>query len=189
MTTDISSRGYAHPQRLVSTDWVAAHADDPNVKVIESDEDVLLYDTGHVPGSIKLDWVADLNDPVRRDYLDRSAFEAKMRELGIRRDDTLVFYGDKNNWWACYALWVFELFGHPDLRIMDGGRAKWQAEGRPMTTERPSHPMSDYVAPERDDSMFRAFRDRVMRHVDEGGKLIDVRSPDEFSGKKLHMPE
>jgi thiosulfate/3-mercaptopyruvate sulfurtransferase len=126
---------------------------------------------------------------VRRDYSDRANFEQRMSQLGIHRDDTLVFYGDKDNWWATYALWVFELFGHPDVRIMDGGRAKWEAEGRPLTTDRPSYPASDYAAPERDDSQIRAFRDRVEAHVRSGGCLVDVRSPEEYAGTRLHMPD
>jgi thiosulfate/3-mercaptopyruvate sulfurtransferase len=192
MAVDISERGYAHPEHLVSTEWVSEHLDDPNhpgVKIVECDEDVLLYDTGHIPSALKVDWVYDLNDHLRRDYLDREAFEARMRALGIEREDTLVFYGDKHNWWACYALWVFSLFGHKDLRIMDGGRAKWEAEGRPMSTVRPPVRASSYTSPERNDSVIRAFRDRVMTHVEGGGRLVDVRSPDEYSGKKLHMPD
>ncbi|HEV7720759.1 MAG TPA: rhodanese-like domain-containing protein, partial [Iamia sp.] len=118
---------YAHPEMLVTADWVQAHLDDPDVVIVESDEDVLLYDTGHIPGAVKVDWHTELNDPVTRDYVGAERFAALVAEKGIRRDSTVVFYGDRNNWWAAYALWVFSLFGHPDVRLLDGGRAKWQA--------------------------------------------------------------
>jgi thiosulfate/3-mercaptopyruvate sulfurtransferase len=182
--------GYAHPEVLVETDWVAEHLNDPNVRIVESDEDVLLYEQGHIPGAIKIDWVADLNDPVVRDYLDRERFEQLMSSHGISNDTTVIFYGDKNNWWATYAFWVFKLFGHEDARIMNGGRAKWIAEGRAMTREVPSYPKATYHAPERDDSTIRAFRDQVRQHLDrKDGALVDVRSPQEFSGERTHMPE
>ena len=185
----IEKRGYARPEALVSTDWVAEHLDDPAVRLVESNEDVLLYDTGHIPGAVKIDWHADLNDPLVRDYLDGERFAERMREKGISRDTTVVFYGDKNNWWATYALWVFKLFGHEDCRVMDGGRAKWEAEGRPMTTDVPKYPTGDYPVPERDDESIRAFREEVLEHMEEGGQLVDVRSPQEYSGELLHMPE
>jgi len=185
----IAARGYAHPERLVTTEWVAQHLDDPNVRIVESDEDVLLYDTGHIPGAVKIDWHTDLQDPLMRDYLDPERFAQLMREKGIARDTTVVFYGDKNNWWATYALWVFELFGHPDVRIMDGGRAKWEAEGRPLTTEVPHYPPTDYPIVERRDEAIRAFREHVMEHVRRHAPLIDVRSPEEYRGERLHMPE
>jgi thiosulfate/3-mercaptopyruvate sulfurtransferase len=186
---DISRRDYAHPERLVSTTWLATHLADANVRVLESDEDVLLYEMGHIPGALKLDWHVDLNDPVQRDYIDRAAFQALVRRLGIDEHTTIVFYGDKNNWWATYALWVFHLFGVTNTRILDGGRAKWEAEGRPMTTDVPAVTPSAFVAPERDDRHIRAFMPDVRAHVQSRGKLIDVRSPDEFTGKKLHMPD
>ncbi len=185
----MDDRGYAHPEYLVSTEWVAQHLDDPKVRIIESDEDVLLYDTGHIPGAVKVDWHEDLNDPVIRDYIDREQFQALMRRLGIHNDTTVVFYGDKNNWWACYAFWVFQLFGHTNARIMDGGRQKWIDEGRPLTREVPSYPPSNYVAKERDDRLIRAFRDQVMAHQEAGKPLVDVRSPAEFRGELLHMPD
>jgi thiosulfate/3-mercaptopyruvate sulfurtransferase len=185
----IDQRGYSHPDALVSTDWVAEHLDDPGVRIVESDEDVLLYDTGHIPGAVKIDWHADLQDPLQRDYLDAGQFARLMGEKGIGRDTMVVFYGDKNNWWATYALWVFRLFGHQNVRIMDGGRKKWEDEGRPMTTEVPAHPASDYPVPERDDEAIRAFRDDVMQHLQQRGPLVDVRSPEEYRGEKLHMPE
>jgi thiosulfate/3-mercaptopyruvate sulfurtransferase len=185
----IESRGYARPGVLVSTDWVAEHLKDPQVRIIESNEDPLLYASGHIPGAVEIDWTRDLNDPVRRDYLGRDGFEALMRRNGIGGDTTVVLYGDKNNWWATYAYWVFQLFGHDKAKIMDGGRLKWANEGRPLTREVPSYPASDYRAPERDDKQIRAFRDEVLRHVEGKGRLVDVRSPAEFTGERLHMPE
>jgi thiosulfate/3-mercaptopyruvate sulfurtransferase len=157
---------YAHPEVLVETDWVADHLNDSNVRLVESNEDILLYDQGHIPGAVKLDWVADLNDPVVRDYLDRERFEKLLAAKGISNDTTVIFYGDKNNWWATYAFWVFKLFGHQDARIMNGGRAKWIAEGRELTREVPSYPEASYQAQERDDQTIRAFRDQVREHLD-----------------------
>jgi len=188
-STPIEERGYAHPDALVSTQWVADHLDDPGVRIVESDEDVLLYDVGHVPGAVKVDWHADLNDSLTRDYLDAESFARLMREKGISPDTTVVFYGDKNNWWATYALWVFQLFGHTRVRVMDGGRKKWEDEGRPMTDDVPTYPPADYPVPERRDDEIRAFRDEVMQHVQRHGPLVDVRSPEEYAGIKLHMPE
>ncbi len=185
--SDISSRGYANPDKLVSTGWVAEHLNDSNVRVIESNEDPLLYPSGHVSGAVEVDWVKDLNDPLRRDYLDKSGFEALASRIGITPQTTAVFYGDKSNWWATYALWVFELFGHTNAKIMDGGRLKWVEEGRELTREKPSISPTSYNAPERDDSQIRAFRDGVLAHIGENGQLVDVRSPGEFSGEKLHM--
>ena len=134
--SDEQFSGYAHPDRLVSTAWLAEHLGDPDVVVVESDEDVLLYETGHIEGAVKIDWHTDLNDPVVRDYLDGAGFAKLLSSKGISRDATVVIYGDKNNWWAAYALWVFTLFGHDDVRLLDGGRDKWIAEGRPITTDR-----------------------------------------------------
>jgi thiosulfate/3-mercaptopyruvate sulfurtransferase len=187
--SEIESRGYVHPEVLVSTEWVAGHLDDPGVRVVESNEDPLLYSSGHLPGAVEVDWTRDLNDPVRRDYLDREGFEALMRRIGATRDTVVVFYGDRNNWWATYAYWVFQLFGHGKARIMDGGRIKWVNEGRPLNREVPSYLPSEYRAPERDDQRIRAFRDEVLRHLETSGRLIDVRSPAEFTGERLHMPE
>jgi thiosulfate/3-mercaptopyruvate sulfurtransferase len=186
---DIAARKYAHPEALVSTDWLAQHLEDPKVRVLESDEDVLLYDMGHIPGALKIDWHIDLNDPVMRDYIGREQFQGLLRRLGIDEGTTVVFYGDKNNWWATYALWVFELFGFRNGKILDGGRAKWEAEGRPMVTDVPKVKPSQYVASERNDARIRAFMPQVLEHVRAHGKLVDVRSPDEFSGAKLHMPD
>lgn len=180
---------YANPDMLVSTDWVAEHLEDPSVVMVESDEDVLLYDTGHIPGAVKIDWHTDLNDPLVRDYLSSEAFADLLSRHGITRDHTVVFYGDNFNWWAAYALWVFRLFGHPDTRLMDGGRALWKAEGRPMETEIPQRPRTEYPVPKRNDASIRAFRDEVVTHLKAGGPLVDVRSPQEFSGELLHMPD
>ncbi len=181
---------YAHPEVLVDTAWVAEHLNDPNVRIVESNEDILLYDQGHISGAIKIDWVADLNDQVVRDYLDREHFEQLLAAKGIGNDTTVVFYGDKNNWWATYALWVFKLYGHKDARIMNGGRAKWIAEGHDLTRKVPSYAPTSYKAPERDDSTIRAFRDQVREHIKKSGvALVDVRSPQEYSGERTHMPE
>lgn len=179
---------YAFPQVLVETDWVAQHLEDKNLRIVESDEDVLLYEVGHVPGAVKIDWHVDLQDTVVRDYINKSGFEALLSSRGIANDTTVVFYGDKNNWWACYAFWVFKLFGHEKCLIMNGGRQKWIAENRPLSKDTPNYPRTNYVAKERDDKKIRAFRDQVMRHVAAGNPLVDVRSPQEYSGELLHMP-
>jgi thiosulfate/3-mercaptopyruvate sulfurtransferase len=178
---------YAHPDRLVTTAWLAEHLGDPGLVVVESDEDVLLYDTGHIPGAVKVDWHTELNDPVTRDYVDGARFAEICGERGIARDTTVVFYGDRNNWWATYALWVFSLFGHADVRILDGGRAKWVAEGRDMTTDQPKPEAVEYPVVDRDDATIRAFKDDVLAHL--GKPLVDVRSPGEYSGELLHMPD
>jgi thiosulfate/3-mercaptopyruvate sulfurtransferase len=179
--------GYARPEVLVSTEWVAEHLDDPQVRIVESDEDVLLYDMGHIPGAVKIDWHVDLQDPVARDFLDKDAFEALMRRNGIGNDTTVVFYGDRNNWYATYAYWLFKYFGHEDVRVMNGGRAKWEAEGRPMTREVPSYPETTYAAREPDERI-RAYRDDVLKQVQSGAPaLVDVRSPAEYTGEVLHM--
>lgn len=178
--------GYAHPEVLVSTDWLQQHLTDENVVVVESDEDLLLYATGHIPGAVKIDWHTDLNDPVLRDYLQGEAFAKLLSSRGISRDTTVVIYGDNKNWWAAYALWVFKLFGHPDVRLLDGGREAWIAEGRELTTELPTVNSSDYPVVTRDDSRIRAFRDDVLAHL--GKPLVDVRSPQEYTGERTHMP-
>jgi thiosulfate/3-mercaptopyruvate sulfurtransferase len=187
----IAPKGYAHPQSLVSTTWLAAHLQDADVRVLESDEDVLLYDIGHIPNAQKVDWHADLNDDVVRDYISRDKFQALLRRLGIDESTTVVLYGDKNNWWATYAFWVFRLFDFSDdkLKILDGGRTKWEREGRPLTTDVRRFPASSFVAHDRDDGRIRAFKDEVLAHASARRPLIDVRSPDEFSGKKTHMAE
>lgn len=185
----IAAKQYAHPEALVSTEWLAKHLDDPKVRILESDEDVLLYDLGHIPGALKIDWHTDLNDQVQRDYISAEQFQALARRLGIDESTQVVFYGDKNNWWATYALWVFQLFGFTNARVLDGGRAKWEAEGRPMTEEVPKVRPSSYTASKRDDGRIRAFMPDVQAHLKRQGKLVDVRSPDEYTGKKLHMPD
>lgn len=186
--SDIQERGYSNPDVLVSTDWLAAHLNDPDIRIVESNEDPLLYPSGHIPGAVQIDWTHDLNDAVRRDYLDAAAFEKLMSRNGISNDTTVVFYGDKNNWWATYAFWVFKLFGHEKAKIVDGGRTKWELEKRELTRDVPSYPATTYKAPERNDSEIRAFRDQVLEHVKAQKPLVDVRSPGEFSGELLHMP-
>ena len=182
--------GYANPEVLVDTVWVAEQLHNPRVRLVESNEDLLLYETGHIPGAVKIDWVEDLNDPIVRDYLDAERFSELMASKGISNDTTVVLYGDRHNWWATYALWVFKLFGHRDVRILNGGRAKWVAEGRELTRSVPTYPRGTYQAPARDDSAIRAFRDEVRAHIKRSGTaLVDVRSPQEFSGERTHMPE
>ncbi|MFP4323465.1 MAG: sulfurtransferase [Anaerolineales bacterium] len=183
------TRGYAQPDVLVSTDWVADNLNNPKVRLVESNEDTLLYAQGHIPGAVQIDWTKDLNDQVKRDYIGKDAFEAMCEANGISNDTTVVFYGDKNNWWACYAFWVFKLFGHEDARVMDGGSKKWAAQGRETTREVPSFPKGDYTAKARTDYKIRAFRDQVLAHVNDHGPLVDVRSPGEFKGELLHMPD
>jgi thiosulfate/3-mercaptopyruvate sulfurtransferase len=178
---------YAHPEKLVSTQWLAEHLGDEGLAVVESDEDVLLYETGHIPTAVKIDWHTDLNDPVLRDFVSGERFAKLLGEKGISRDTTVVIYGDKNNWWAAYALWVFTLFGHEDVRLLDGGRDKWIAEGRELTTDAPSPVAADYPAVERDDSKVRAFKEDVLAHLGHG-PLIDVRSPEEYSGERTEIP-
>jgi thiosulfate/3-mercaptopyruvate sulfurtransferase len=183
------TRDYARPEVLVSTDWVDRNRGETrNIRIVESDEDVLLYETGHIPEAVKIDWINDLNDAVVRDYIDADRFADLCGKHGIGNDTTVVFYGDKSNWWACYAYWVFKLYGHEDCRVMDGGRAKWVAEGRPMATDAPDHPRKPYTARSPDRSI-RAFRDEVREHIGGKGPLVDVRSPEEFTGELTHMPD
>jgi len=189
MATTIGSRGYANGDVLVSTDWVAEHLKDPSIRIAESNEDPLLYLSNHLPGAVEIDWTRDLNDRVRRDYLDRKGFDALMSRIGATRETTIVLYGDRNNWWATYAFWVLQLFGHSKAKVMDGGRIKWLRENRPVSREVPSYPTTQYHAPERDDTKFRAFRDQTMAHVDRRLPLVDVRSPEEYRGERLHMPD
>jgi thiosulfate/3-mercaptopyruvate sulfurtransferase len=173
----------------VSTDWVAEHLNDPSVRIVESNEDTLLYASGHIPGAVHVDWTADLNDPVRRDYITDKGFAALMSRIGATPRTTVVFYGDKNNWWACYALWVFQLFGHDRVRVMDGGRLKWEKEGRPLSREVPVITPTRYKAAKRRDKPIRAFREEVVKHVKSRGQLVDVRSPEEYAGTRMHMPD
>jgi thiosulfate/3-mercaptopyruvate sulfurtransferase len=179
---------YAYPEVLVSTEWVAQHRHDPTVRIVESDEDILLYDVGHIPGAIKVDWQSELQHQVIRDYIDRDAFVRLVGSKGISNDHTVVFYGDRNNWWACYALWVFKMYGHRHCRIMNGGRQKWIDEGRALSQEQPSYPAVTYMA-SGPDLKIRAFREQVMEHIKVHKPLIDVRSPKEYSGELLHMPD
>ena len=179
-------QGYANPEVLVETDWVAEHLDDPKVRIVESDEDVLLYDVGHIPGAVKIDWHEDEQDQVTRDFINKEQFERLMSSRGIANDTTVVFYGDRNNWYAAYTYWLFKMYGHQDCRIMNGGRAKWEAEGRPLVRDVPQHLSTEYTAQEADLSI-RAFRDQVLAHIQAGNPLVDVRSPDEYTGKVLHM--
>ena len=187
--TDIDARGYARPEVLVSTDWVEQHLKDPAIRLIESNEDTLLYAAGHIPGAVHVDWTSDLNDQIRRDYITRAGFEQLMSRIGATKDTTVVFYGDKNNWWACYAFWVFQLFGHTNAKVMDGGRVKWQKENRPLTRDVPTYAPTKYAAEERSDKRHRAFREEVLAHLESKGQLVDVRSPEEYSGARMHMPD
>lgn len=183
------AESYVHPEVLVSADWVAHHLDDPKVRIVESDEDVLLYDMGHIPGSVKVDWQGDLQDQLIRDYIDAEKFSAICSRAGIGHDTTVVFYGDKSNWWACYAFWAFKLFGHKDCRILNGGRKLWFDQKRPVTSEVPHYQPTHYVAGERDETAIRAFREQVLEHSKSGKPLLDVRSPKEFTGERTHMEE
>ena len=185
----MADKGYAKPDVLVSTEWVAAHLNDGNIRLLESNEDVLLYDTGHIPGAQKIDWQEDLNDAVVRDYVGQQQFQTLMGRLGISNDTTVVFYGDKSNWWATYAFWVFQLFGHTNAKVMDGGRQKWVDEGRELSTDTPSYPAASYSAPARNDAAIRAMRDEVLAHQQTDLPLVDVRSPAEYSGELLHMAD
>lgn len=194
--TGLDDRGYANPDALVSTQWVADNLGKPFIRLVESDEDVLLYEIGHIPGAVKIDWHVDLQDASSRDFIDRDAFEKLMSRLGISNDTKIVFYGDRNNWWAAYAYWFFKYIGHDDCVIMDGGRKLWEEEGRPLTRDVTQYPHTTYTAgPMREE--LRAFRDDVLSHIGYQGRqkvgeskpLVDVRSPGEFSGELLHMPD
>lgn len=184
-----TTNGYAYPDVLVSTDWVAQHLNHPKVRLVESNEDVLLYDTGHIPSAVKVDWHQDLNDAQVRDYINQAQFQDLLRRKGIANDTTVVFYGDKNNWWAAYAFWVFQLFGHTNAKLLNGGRAKWVAEGRELSLEEAEYPPTDYLAQPRNDSPIRAFREDVLAHLQRKGPLVDVRSPGEYRGELLHMAD
>lgn len=179
---------YVHPEVLVSTAWVADHLHDPLVRIVESDEDRALYVQGHIAGAVEIDWMTDLQDPTCRDYIDKAAFEKLCAERGITNETTVVFYGDKNNWWACYAFWVFKLYGHNHCRIMDGGRKKWDLDGRAWSTDPVDYPRAQYTASEQDGTI-RAFRDEVLKHQKAGKQLLDVRSPEEYRGERMHMPD
>lgn len=185
MTSHEKISEYANPEVLVTTKWLAENLD--SVTVVESNEDILLYDTGHIPGAVKLDWHTELNHPLRRDYLESEAFAKLMDQKGIGRDDTVVLYGDRSNWWATYAFWVFKLFGHENVLLLDGGRNKWIAEGGALTKDVPVRDSKSYPVVLRQDQQIRAFRDEVLAHI--GSPLVDVRSPEEYTGERLHMPD
>jgi thiosulfate/3-mercaptopyruvate sulfurtransferase len=178
---------YSNPEFLVEVEWVAEHLNDSNIRVAESDEDFLLYETGHIPGAVKIDWFTKLQDPVERDFLSKESFEQLCSQLGINNDTTVIFYGDKNNWFACYSFWVFEMYGHQNLRIMNGGRARWASQGLPLTQAVPTYQVTHYQAKPRD-MRHRSFRDEVLKQSEFGKPLIDVRSPQEFSGELISMP-
>jgi thiosulfate/3-mercaptopyruvate sulfurtransferase len=175
---------------LVDADWVAAHGSDPGTVLVEVDEDTSAYDKGHIRGAVKIDWKQDLQDPVRRDFVDKAGFEALLSERGISNDDTVVLYGGNNNWFAAYAYWYFRLYGHQNVKLLDGGRKKWELDSRELVTEVPHRAATSYTATDQDSSI-RAFRDEVIAAI--GNKnLIDVRSPDEFAGRLLapaHLPQ
>jgi thiosulfate/3-mercaptopyruvate sulfurtransferase len=180
---------YAHPEVLVSTDWVADRLDDTaSVRLVAANEDEALYDDGHIPQAVPIDWGEELQQEVVRDLVGTNGFAALCESKGIANDTTVVVYGDQKNWWACYAFWVFTLYGHEDVRLMNGGREKWVAEGRPLSTTAPDFPEGNYAASEQDLSI-RAFRDQVLRHVQAGGPLVDVRSPEEYRGEVRVLPE
>ena len=180
---------YTHPEVLVTADWVEQHLEDPQVRIVESDEDVLLYDMGHIPGAVKIDWQGDLQDQLIRDYIDADKFAAICSRAGITPETTVVFYGDKSNWWACYALWAFKLFGHQDCRILNGGRKLWIDQKRPTTTDHPSYPPTEYKVGAGAEASIRAFRDEVLEHSKSGRPLLDVRSTPEFTGERTHMED
>jgi thiosulfate/3-mercaptopyruvate sulfurtransferase len=185
----MSANEYANPDALVSTEWLAANLNNPSIRIVESNEDILLYDVGHIPGAVKIDWTTDLNDQLARDYINGEQFAKLLSSKGISPDTTVIFYGDKNNWWAAYAYWVFQLFGHTNAKLVNGGRKKWIDEGREVTREVPQYPATKYPVLKRDDTQIRAFRDEVLAHVKSKGALVDVRSVPEYTGEKLHMPE
>jgi thiosulfate/3-mercaptopyruvate sulfurtransferase len=175
---------------LVDADWVEAHGGDPGVVLVEVDEDTSAYDKGHIRNAVKIDWKADLQDPVRRDFVDQAGFEALLSERGISNDDTVVLYGGNNNWFAAYAYWYFRLYGHRGVKLLDGGRKKWELESRELVTDVPQRPRTSYHAQEQDKAI-RAFRDEVVAAIGQRN-LVDVRSPDEFAGRLLapaHLPQ
>lgn len=177
---------YAHPEKLVSASWLSARLGTPGLRVVESDEDSLLYDIGHIAGAVRIDWLKDLNDVAVRDYIDGEAFAELMRSKGIHPDDTIVVYGDKSNWWAAFTMWVLELFGHKDVRLLNGGRDAWMAEERDTSYEVPEFPRSDYPVPTRDDKTIRVFVDGVLDHIGKG-PIIDTRSHEEYTGELRNM--
>jgi len=178
---------YVHPEVLVTSSWVADNLHNPNVRLIEADEDVLLYEVGHIPGAVKLDWHVDVQDPVSRDFVDQKGLEQLFSRWGITNDTTIVLYGDRNNWYAAYSFWLFKQFGHNSLKLLNGGRATWEAEGRPYTKDVPKFAAAIYHAQPANESI-RAFRDQVAAGLNNPNRrLIDVRSPQEYTGELLHM--
>jgi thiosulfate/3-mercaptopyruvate sulfurtransferase len=185
-TSDPRFADYVHPEVLVSTEWLASNLDNPSIRVVESDEDILLYEIGHIPGAVKLDWESQMQDQLKRDFVNKEQFEALMSERGISNDTTVIFYGDKNNWYATYGFWLLKYYGHDDVRILDGGRVKWEAEGREYTRDVPTYEPTTYTAKDPDGSI-RAFRADVLKQVESGQpNLVDVRSPAEYTGELLH---
>lgn len=189
LSEEIALKGYAHPERLVTTAWLADHLFDRDLRILECNEDVLLFGLGHIPNAQNIDWYTDLNDRILRDFVNPGQFEELLRARGIDATTPVVIYGDQNNWWAAYALWVFELYGFTNTRLLDGGRLKWQKESRPMSNAVPRFSRTQYAAPPRDDSTRRAFFSQVADHVERGGKLLDVRSEEEYTGERTHMIE
>jgi thiosulfate/3-mercaptopyruvate sulfurtransferase len=181
---------YAHPEALVDGAWLQEHISDPDLRIVESNEDILLYDTGHIPGAVHIDWRDDLQDNTERDYISPGRFAEVCSKNGITPATTVVFYGDKSNWWAAYALWAFRLFGHTNVKLLDGGRDKWKADGRPFTREKPQYPRTEYPVPaQRRDAEIRAFFEDTLAQSRAGKPLIDVRSTGEYRGEITHMPE
>src|ERR1700690_46469 len=178
---------YVHPEYLVESGWVADHLKDPSIRIVESDEDPLLFKIGHIPGAVQVDWFSTLQHPLRRDFVTKDQFEAVCARLGIGNDSTVVFYGDKSNWFACYALWLFQYYGHEKVRIMNGGRAKWEKEARPFVKEESNYPQTKYTA-KQPDKKIRAFREEVFKHVEKKKPLVDVRSAKEYTGELISMP-
>jgi thiosulfate/3-mercaptopyruvate sulfurtransferase len=184
----MATNGYAHPEALVSTEWVAQHLNDPGVRIIEVDPDTTAYAQAHIPGAVGWNWETELQDPLRRTLAGKPQFEELCSRAGITPDTTVIVYGDNNNWFAAWALWEFKIYGHRDVRLMNGGRKKWIEEGRPTTTDVKEYPRTQYRAQEPDWSL-RAKRDQVMQVVERGGvNLVDVRSPDEYTGKVIAPP-
>ncbi|GHO55265.1 sulfurtransferase [Ktedonobacter robiniae] len=182
-----AASGYAHPEVLVETSWVAEHLEDGSIRIIEADEDVLLYEIGHIPGAVKLDWHVDVQDRLSRDFVDQQEFERLMSRWGITNDTMIVLYGDKNNWYACYSFWLFSMYGHTKMKIMNGGRTKWEAEKRPLTKAVPQITPSTYHAQPADEAL-RAYREDVLAGLkNPGRRLVDVRSPQEYTGELIHM--
>jgi thiosulfate/3-mercaptopyruvate sulfurtransferase len=179
--------GYAHPEYLVETSWVAGHLSDPDTRLVESNEDSLLYEIKHIPGAVKVDWFTTLQHSLRRDFLPVEEFEKLCSNLGISNDTRVIFYGDKSNWFACYALWLFQYYGHEKVAIMNGGRMKWEQEGRPMVKEVVMYPQTAYHARQTDKNI-RAFREDVFEQIETHKPLVDVRSVKEYTGELLHMP-